>query len=188
MEDTNMIVRYVNGTPAQRVDIILQNYPEFMGMVEGYTEGLRYMIECDQESVRRSDMGELGVRVQKGGAYSNPTQAMACRNIMTREALISCDFSGNIMEGLDRAEEYMKEAYALKDMRKEYILFQNQLGSLGRDKDVFEKYLNKEMSLSEIAVKRGITYESAQQKVHMIRSKLKKRVINFMEGKTLGIA
>lgn len=188
MEDTDLLVRYVKGTAAQRVDIIIQNYPEFIGMIEGYTEGLRYMIECDQESVRRSERGELGVRVQKGGSYSNPTQAMACRNIMTREALISCDFSGDVMEGLDRAEEYMREAYVLKDMRKEYTLFQNQLSSLGRDRDFYEKYLNKEMSITEIAANKGITYESAQQKIHIIRSKLKKRVVKFMERKTIGIA
>ena len=30
---------------------------------------------------------------------------------MTREALINCDFSGDVMEGVERAEEFIRDAY-----------------------------------------------------------------------------
>ena len=116
------------------------------------------------------------------------TAKHAIRNVMTREALINCDFSGDVMEGVDRAEEFMREAYLLRDMRKDYELFRLQLSILGSEKDVFEKYLRKEKTLLDIAEDQGITYESAQQKIHRIRRKVKKQVVGFMDGVMGGIA
>ena len=52
----------------------------------------------------------------------------------------------------------------------------------------FEKYLRREKSLDDIAEEHGITYESAQQKIHKIRTRVKKQVVGFMDGKMGGIA
>ncbi len=107
---------------------------------------------------------------------------------MTREAIINCDFSGDVMDGVDRAEEFMRDAYLLRDMRKDYDLFNRQLSILGTEKETFEKYLRREKTLIDIAEEQGITYESAQQKIHRIRRKVKKQVVGFMDGKMGGIA
>ena len=53
MAEKNLIKIYVNATSAKRVDIIIRHYTHFMGIVDGYTEGLRYMIECEKESNSR---------------------------------------------------------------------------------------------------------------------------------------
>lgn len=188
MTEKNLIKTYTGATSAKRVDIIIKNYTKFMGIIDGYTEGLRYMIECEKESSRRQDMGDLGVRVQTGGMTSDPTARKAITNIMTREALINCDFSGDVMEGVEQAEVYMREAYVLHDMRRDYELFNNQLGILGRDQDVFTKYLLKEKSLSDIAEEQGVTYESARQKIQHIKTRIKRQVTGFMDGKLGGIA
>lgn len=107
---------------------------------------------------------------------------------MTLEALINCDFSGDVMEGVNRAEEFIRDAYLLRDMRKDYDLFNRQLSILGTEKETFEKYLRREKSLDDIADEHGITYESAQQKIHKIRTRVKKQVVGFMDGKMGGIA
>ena len=107
MAEKNLIKIYVNATSAKRVDIIIRHYTDFMGIVDGYTEGLRYMIECEKESNSRQDIADLGVRVQTGGMTSDPTAKKAIRNVLTREALINCDFSGDVMDGVD-AELLMK--------------------------------------------------------------------------------
>lgn len=183
MAEKNLIKVYVDANSAKRVDIIIKNYTNFMGIVDGYTEGLRYMIESEKESNSRSEMGDLGVRVQSSGSISDPTAKKAIRNVLTREAIINCDFSGDALDGVDRAEVFIKNAYILRDMRMDYELFRRQLSILGREKDLFEKYLCQEKTLSDIAEESGITYESAQQKVHKIRVKVKKQVISFMDGK-----
>lgn len=122
MAEKNLIKIYVDASSAKRVDIIIKHYTDFMGIVDGYTEGLRYMIECE------------------------------------------------------------------KDMRKDYEFFDRQLSILGTEKDTFEKYLRREKSLDDIAEEQGITYESAQQKIHKIRTRVKKQVVGFMDGKMGGIA
>lgn len=78
--------------------------------------------------------------MQTGGMTSDPTAKKAIRNVLTREALINCDFSGDVMDGVDRADEYMRDAYLLRDMRKDYELFRRQLCILGTEKDTFEKF------------------------------------------------
>ena len=146
------------------------------------------MIECEKESNSHRAWGDLGVRVQTGGSASDPAAKKAIRNVMTREALINCDFSGDVMEGVDRAEEFIRDAYLLRDMRKDYELFNRQLSILGTEKETFEKYLRREKTLIDIAEEQGITYESAQQKIHKIRLRVKKQVVGFMDGKMGGIA
>ena len=100
MAEKNLIKIYVDASSAKRVDIIIKHYTDFLGIVDGYTEGLRYMIECEKESNSHRALGDLGVRVQTGGTTSDPTAKKAIRNVMTREALINCDFSGDVMEGV----------------------------------------------------------------------------------------
>ena len=55
MAEKNLIKVYVNASSSKRVNLIIKNYNDFMGIVEGYTEGLRYMIECEKESNHRTD-------------------------------------------------------------------------------------------------------------------------------------
>ena len=188
MTEKNLIRVYTGATSEKRIDIIIKNYTKFIGIVDGYTDGLRYMIECEKESNSHRELGDLGVRVQTGGTTSDPTAKKAIRNVMTREAIINCDFSGDVMDGVDRAEEFMRDAYLLRDMRKDYDLFNRQLSILGTEKETFEKYLRREKTLIDIAEEQGITYESAQQKIHRIRRKVKKQVVGFMDGKMGGIA
>ena len=98
MAEKNLIKTYMSSSFEKRVDIIIKNYTNFMGIVDGYTEGLRYMIESEKESNSRQSIGDLGVRVQSGGMPSDTTAKKAIRNVLTREALINCDFSGNVLE------------------------------------------------------------------------------------------
>ena len=52
-----MIKIYVDASSAKRVDIIIKHYTDFMGIVDGYTEGLRYMIECEKRKQQSSEDG-----------------------------------------------------------------------------------------------------------------------------------
>lgn len=128
------------------------------------------------------------LRVQTGGMTSDPTARKAINNVITREALLNCDFSGNVLDGVDQAEVYIRDAYILRDMRKDYNLFNSQLGILGTEKETFTKYLLKEKTISDIAEDQGITYESARQQMQKIKVRMKKQVKRFMDGQPGGIA
>mgnify|MGYP000845943019 FL=1 len=187
MDDRNFIRKYVKADSKQKVDIIFRHYSDFMGIIDGYTEGLRYMIECEKDYNHRAAKGDLGVRVQSGGSISDPTAAAAIRKVMTIEALINCDFSGDVLENVDHAEEYMKDAYVLRSMRSDYALFTGQLAILGDKRDFFEKYLRGEINLMEYATQSGIAYETAKQKTYNIRNRIRTQVVGFMDKKMGGI-
>ena len=90
----SIIKNYEKADAAGKVDIICKNYSNFIGIVDGYTEGLRYMIESEKAYNRRRNHGDLGVRVQASGIHSDITADTTISNVITREAIIVCDFSG----------------------------------------------------------------------------------------------
>ena len=188
MTEKNLIRVYKGATSEKRIYIIIKNYTKFIGIVDGYTDRLRYMVECEKESSHRQSAGELGVRVQTGGMTSDPIDRRAINNVITREALINCNFSGNVPDGVDQAEVYIRDAYILRDMRKDNNLLNSQLGILGTEKETFTKYLLKEKTISDIAENQGITYESARQQLQKIKVRMKKQIKKFMDGQPGGIA
>lgn len=92
----SIIEIYAKADAAGRVDIICKNYSNFIGIVDGYTDGIRYMIESEKAYNRKKNHGDLGVRVQTSGIHSDITADTAISNVITRDAIIACDFSGDI--------------------------------------------------------------------------------------------
>lgn len=179
----SIIKNYAMADAAGKVDIICKNYSNFIGIVDGYTEGLRYMIENEKSYNRRQSRGDLGVRVQTSGIHSDITAEMAINNVITREAIVACDFSGNVLEGVDRGDEFQKDAYTLRSMRADYELFNRQLCILGRNElRIFRDYLSGEKDIGAIAEEEGIQYESAAQRVRRAKVKIKVQMIGFLEG------
>lgn len=179
----NMLKKYEKADAAKRVDIICSNYPNFIGIIDSYTEGLKYMIQNEKEYNKKSQYGDLGVRVQVSGLCSDKTGDTAIENVMMEEAIKACDFSGDILKGTDRGAEFERDAFILRRMRNDYELFNKQLGILKTDESrVFMKYLNGEMAIAEIAEREGIQYESVQQKVLRVKHKVKIQMVAFIEG------
>ena len=179
----SIIKNYEKADAAGKVDIICKNYSNFIGIVDGYTEGLRYMIESEKAYNRRRNHGDPGVRVQASGIHSDITADTAISNVITREAIIACDFSGGVLEGVDRGEEFRQDAYTLRNMRADFNLFNQQLSILGRNElRIFRDYLSGEKDISEIADEEGIQYESAAQKVRRAKVKIKVQMVGFLEG------
>ena len=110
------------------------------------------MIENEKAYNRRQSRGDLGVRVQTSGTHSDITADMAINNVITKDAIIACDFSGDVLEGVDRGEEFQRDAYTFRCMRADFELFNRQLGILGRNAlRIFRGYLSGEKDIGDIA-------------------------------------
>ena len=182
----SIIKNYAKADAAEKVDIICKNYPNFIGIVDGYTEGLCYMIENEKAYNRMQNRGDLGVRVQSSGMHSDITANTAINNAITKEAIIACDFSGDVLEGVDRGEEFQRDAYTLRCMRADFELFNRQLAILsGNELRIFRGYLSGEKDIGDIAEEEGIQYESAAQKVR--RAKVKIKIAGTIALKPLGM-
>ena len=179
----NIVKKYEEADASEKVDIICKNYPNFIGIVDGYTEGLCYMIQNEKAYNCRQNHDELGVRVQTSGIHSDTTAITAINNTLIKQAIINCDFSGDILEGVDRKEELCNTAFTLRKMRMDYELFKGQLGMLAKNESkIFLGYLSGDKNMEEIALEEGIHYKSVAQKVRRIKVKIKIQMIEFLEG------
>ncbi len=133
MTEMNLIQAYGSSSAEKRIEIIRNNYPDFSEIIDGYIEGLCYMIEYERESNGFGERDKLGMEIQIGNMKSEFMQKKAIRNVLIREELIKCDFSGGVLDGVDRFEDYIRVAKILKEMRRDYNVFKSQLGSLKMD-------------------------------------------------------
>lgn len=161
----SILQRYSMADTAGRVDIICKHYFNFLGIIESFTEGLRYMIENEKYT-------------DNGGIIKRPASSAA----IIKEAIVTCDFSGDVFEGITRKEVYQKQAVMLKCMRQDYELFNRLLSILGHDElRIFKCYLTGEKNISSIAEDEGIQYESVVQRVRRAKVKIKRQMIVFLE-------
>ena len=129
MIEMNLIQAYGNSSAEKRIDIIRNNYPNFLEIVDGYIEGLCYMIESGRKSNGFGERDKLGMEIQIGNMKSEFMQKKAIRNALTREALLKCDFSGGALDGVKNPEDYIWDAKILREMRRDYNVFKSQLRS-----------------------------------------------------------
>ena len=128
MIEMNLIQAYGSSSAEKRIEIIRNNYPDFLEIVDGYIEGLCYMIEYERGSNGYGERDNLGMEIQIGNMKSEFMQKKAIRNVLTREALLKCDFSGDVLDGVEKSEDYIRDAKILREMRRDYNVFRSQLG------------------------------------------------------------
>ena len=91
------------------------------------------MIECERKSKSHREKEKPAARMKTGGVKSSLAQKRALINLLTREALLKCDFSGDVLDGVEKSEDYIRDAKILREMRRDYNVFRSQLGSLEMD-------------------------------------------------------
>ncbi|MBP3196414.1 MAG: sigma-70 family RNA polymerase sigma factor, partial [Butyrivibrio sp.] len=175
--------RYASADAAGRVGLIYSNFATFLGTVDSRTDGLVYLIENEKALSRRKANGNLGVRVQTS-TISDITGNTATGNVMTRDALVECDFSGGVLDGTERGDLFIKEAYLLQDMRRDYKLFVTQLYNLEeREREMLVCFMKRNKSLSQLADELSIEESSVRKRLSRSRKKLWGQMIDYMEGR-----
>ena len=81
-----IVDEYATSDIKGRIDIILENYPNFLEIMDGYEESLKFLIINERKAARRRNMGELGARVQTS-RISDKTANEAIESAMLSEEL-----------------------------------------------------------------------------------------------------
>lgn len=76
----------------------------------------------------------------------------------------------------------MYKAFVLKDMRKDYQLFLDQLDLLGEDKDLYISFISRKTSIKSIASDYKIEESSAKSKIYRAKQKIKSEMVSYMMG------
>lgn len=186
MASEDLFKKYMRLGTEERLELICEHYGSFLGIVDSYTEGIIYMIEEEQDYNHRQEMGDLGVRVQTSGMHSDRTAKQAIRNVDLRDAVENCRNLDEALDDTDHKEIFIDRCFTLKKMRKEYRLLSKQIASLDdMEKELFEDYLTRAKSVQEVAAQLQIEYDSAQQWMRRIKTKVKAKAMQFADGSFL---
>ena len=124
----NIIRKYAEAEP--KVDIICKYYSQIDGIINARIAGMKYIIWEEKERNRRAEHGELGVRVQSGNGYSDPTGNEGCFRADLEKTIRNCDFSGDLLDGIEHPEKIIEEARVLKEMKEIQNLYDLQIACL----------------------------------------------------------
>ena len=150
--------------------------------MDGYENGIQYLIINERRTNRRNANGDPGVRVQTSGT-SDPTASAAIDNVMLSQAFASGDLDKEL-EDTDNADQYRIEARLIRDMREDYALATAQIQTLSlSEKKLLVPYLQGEKKIIEIATENNVEYSSVKTCICRARGHLKERVTVFLETK-----
>ena len=88
-------------------------------MIDSFEIGVIHLISSEKAYNRHSRHADLGVRIQSGNGYSDPTGNQAVENVMIKDAMKACDFSGDLLKDTDASEEHRRDILTIKMMREE---------------------------------------------------------------------
>lgn len=178
----SFIKKYGNLKPAKRIDIILDYYKDFPGIIEGQQESLVYRIKNERDYVRQRRRVDLGVRVQSSGT-SNPTLREALENLSIEAAVNGEEDMDELLQYVDQkeVEEIFREFFILQKMREEYRLLTNQLLLLSsKEKKIFKFFIEGNHDFQDLAEVEGIQNDSARRRIWQIKKKIKDETVESM--------
>lgn len=173
--DTTIIRKYADAKPELKIDIICRYYPQLDNIIDAGIAGMKFIICEERARNQRAEYGELGVRVQSGRDYSDPTADEGGFHADLENAIRKCDFSGNLLDGIE-------QAHILWEMKEIRDLYDLQIACLrATDRVLYQRYLNQEMTISDIASEYQIEYHSAAKKISRIRKCVQNGVIETIK-------
>lgn len=166
MDSSNLIKKYAASDIMSRMDIIISYYPNFLQLVEGYEKSLSIIIREEKKYAKKSNKGELGIRVMTSGT-GDPTAEAAFDNIMILESIQNGDLN-MIMSDEDSTviEQYQWEVDTLHEMKDDYHILNNTISFLEPEEaDVFIKYLLSGRKTEKLAYDLDIKPDALRMKI-----------------------
>ncbi len=181
-KDTTITRKYAEAKPELKIDIICKFYPQLDSIIDAGIAGMRFIICEERARNQRAEYGELGVRVQSGRDYSDPTADEGGFRVDLENAIRNCDFSGNLLDGIEQADRIIEEAYILWEMKEIRNLFDRQIACLKEEERVlYQRYLNQEITIDDIALSYDIDYYAAVKRISRIKKRVQCGVIEVLE-------
>ena len=169
-DEANIVEQYADSDIGERIDILIKYYPNFIRLVEGFERSLGFIIKQEKEMKRRSEIGDLGVRVQTSH-LSDPTAREAIDNMMIEQAIREGDLSEVIAE-LDEEvrRTHEVEIRTIREMKEDYGILQDSFFYLDPpDADTFTKYLACGRRTEQLAYDLDLKPDSLRVKIARIK-------------------
>lgn len=179
----NIVEQYLEAGISDRIDIILNNYRDFPGLIDGFEDTLKWLIISEKRYNRTASRGSLGIRVSSTKC-SDPTADAAIENQETLDAIRGNGDLERVLQNTDCPERHRREACLLMDMREDYELVSAQIRTLpGSEREDIQKYLSGIMDIALMTEERCCTDSSARNRICIIRRHIKERAGLVLERK-----
>ena len=178
----NIVRRYAKSEPVERIDIICAHYENFTSIIDSFEVGVFHLISSEKAYNRQKRKADLGVRIQNGKGHSDPTGQQAVENVMIKDAIRECDFSGDLLKDTENAEEHRRDILTRQMMREEFDVFDAHLKALKRKEyRMMYSYLIGEKEMQDIADEEHMLCESARNKISKTKKQLTMEVLPFFK-------
>ena len=165
----------------ERLDFIFENYKNFDKVLDGQKETLIFLITCEREYNRHSQVGDIGIRVQTSEVFSDPTANDGIERYEIDKAISESKYSEEFFREIEDKEYILTKIWELKLMRLEYMQLCNKILNLDKEETyIMESYLKKRKSTYELAEELSVEPESIKQRVYRIWKHLIKDMLNEM--------
>lgn len=180
MSDARSIVKiYAEAEDFKRIDIIFEHFDNFIRLIEMFEEGLRDTLKEEKLYNKRTERGEIGIRVQTSGC-SDPTGNSAAGNIdlLNDMRIGSID---SALKGVDEDLDHRIEIETLRIMRSDYFAIIKAIEHLRpRQRAELTDSLNGTRDISTIADDSNSGYEATKHRLNRNRRKVRKLAIVYM--------
>lgn len=116
IRDTDLLDKYKKANAHKRLDLMMEYYPVFPGMLRKIEKKTEYKIKAEKEYIKSHSRDELGVRVQTSGK-SDPTANEAVANVALEEAFKTGDVDKGMLKDVENADEYKETIRMVSIMR-----------------------------------------------------------------------
>lgn len=171
--EANIIVKYARADGYGKINIICNNYQNFLCLVDVHEKRIKREIVEEKKFNRQTEHGDLGIRVQTSRSISSPTENEAMDEWELDKAIKTGKVPKGLVMGTDDDAGHILELETLKVMRDDYAEFQNNLVTIKkRDKRIFMEYLESDRDLEELADDEEIQYHSMVQRLSKVKHTL----------------
>lgn len=174
----NFINDYGKAKPEQRVRMIFLNYQAFADIILGYEQKIIIRIMDEMNRARRDEVGDLGVRIQGGGAYSNPTERLGIAEVSIETAIRNNNLPEDMLVDSETADEHVRVTNILYMMRRDYKSIEASIRMYGgRDSSILEEALSG-VPMMEIGDRVNMSEHYVRNMVSQMKSDIREQLAN----------
>lgn len=171
MRKHNLVGRYYKMPPKERINYLIKNYNCFPALIGDYEQELKEWILAGMSSAWQDEVGDLGVRIQTGFSNSSPTFSETAAELEAQKAIETGALVG-LLRCLSDYDEINCGLHEIRLMRREFWRLNHRLELLGPDREIFERFIRKEVKIQQLADEMSVTYDAVKKKLQRAKRKL----------------
>jgi len=171
------IERYAGGEPEAQFDFLYENFAVLAEMLKDFREEIITEVMEQKAYNRRSQNGDLGVRIQVSMGTSNPTMNKAIEHVTVAQAIDEGLLDEDFFEDTDDRQALIQKITSYHRVNRDLETFTSKIATMTlKDQQIIRPYLSKEKTMEELADDMGIEYRSAVKHVYRIKKRLIEKV------------